>query len=74
MGSILDVCDLRGPPGTTLRTPWGSMDPRLRTYALDSRADPIKLFFFANKEFFRFSLVSLCVCYMKQKLIYSKLT
>jgi len=34
MGTILDVCDLRGPLRTTLRTPWGSMVPRLRTYAL----------------------------------------
>jgi len=37
-------------------------------------ADPIKLYFFANKEFFRFSLVSLCVCYIYQKLINSKMT
>jgi hypothetical protein len=27
-------------------------------------AYPIKLFFFANKEFFRFSMVSLLVCYI----------
>jgi hypothetical protein len=33
-------------------------------------ADLIKLFFFANKEFFRFLLVSLS--YIQQKLIYSK--
>jgi len=34
MGTILDVCDLRGPPRTTVRTPWGSMDPLLRTYGV----------------------------------------
>jgi hypothetical protein len=38
MGTILDVCDLRGPPRTTLRTPKGSMDPWLRTYALSGRS------------------------------------
>jgi len=32
-------------------------------------ADPIKLFFFVNKQFFRFSLVSLHVCYIEKKLI-----
>jgi len=42
MGSILDICDLRGPPGTTLRTPWGSMDPRLRTYALTEKRERVR--------------------------------
>jgi len=37
-------------------------------------ADPIKLFFFANKEFFHFLLVSLSVCCILQKLINSKMT
>jgi hypothetical protein len=27
-------------------------------------ADPIKLFFFANEEFFRFLVLSLSVCYI----------
>ncbi len=35
MGIILNVSDLRGPPRTTLRTPWVSMDPRLRSHDLD---------------------------------------
>jgi hypothetical protein len=30
-------------------------------------ADPIKLFFFANEEFFRFLLVSLHFCYIQKK-------
>jgi len=34
MGTLLYFCDLRGPPKPSLRTPWGSMDPRLRTYGL----------------------------------------
>ncbi len=35
MGSLLYFCDLRGPPKPSLRTPWGFMDPRLRTYVLN---------------------------------------
>jgi hypothetical protein len=35
MGTRLYFCGLCGPPKSTLRTPWGSMDPRLRTYALE---------------------------------------
>ncbi len=31
MGTILYFCDLRPSP----RTPWGPMDPRLRTYVYD---------------------------------------
>ncbi len=34
MGTKLYSHDLRGPPRPSPRTPWGSMDPRLRTYAL----------------------------------------
>jgi len=42
MGTLLYFCDLRGPPKSSLRTPWGSMDPRLRTYALNPEVfDPI---------------------------------
>jgi hypothetical protein len=37
MGTILYFCDLRGPPRPFPRTPWGSPDPRLRTYALMRR-------------------------------------
>ncbi len=36
--------------------------------------DSTKLFFFANKEFFRFLLVSLRFCYIQQKIIDSKMT
>jgi hypothetical protein len=35
MDTLLYFCDLRGPPKPSLRTPRGSMDPRLRTYALE---------------------------------------
>jgi len=35
MDTLLYFCDLRGPPKPSLRTPRGSMDPRLRTYAID---------------------------------------
>jgi len=35
-----------------------------RADALTTVAEPIKLFFFANKEFFCFLLVSLRVCYI----------
>jgi len=35
MGTKLYFCGLYGPPRPTLRTPWGSMDPRLRTYGLE---------------------------------------
>ncbi len=34
MGTILYFCDLSGPLRHSPRTPWGSMDPRLRTYFL----------------------------------------
>ncbi len=34
MGALLYFCDLRGPTKPSLRTPWGSMDHRLRTYVL----------------------------------------
>jgi len=37
-------------------------------------ADPIKLFFFANEDFFRFLLVSFHVCYMYKKLTDCKMT
>ncbi len=36
--------------------------------------DPTKLFFFANEEFFCFSLVSLHFCYKQKKNIDSKMT
>ncbi len=36
--------------------------------------DPTKLFFFANEEFFRFSLVSLRFCYIQKKIIDIKMT
>ncbi len=39
-----------------------------------SVADPIKLFFFANDEFFRFLLVSLWVYYIQKKIIDAKMT
>jgi len=35
MGTLLYICDLRGHPRLSPQTPWGSMDPRLRTYDLD---------------------------------------
>ncbi len=35
MGTKLSFHDLQGPPRPSPRTPWGSMDPRLRTYALE---------------------------------------
>ncbi len=35
MGTKLYFCGLCRPPRPTLRTSWGSMDPRLRTYALE---------------------------------------
>jgi hypothetical protein len=38
-----------------------------------SVADPIKLLFFANEEFFRFLLVSLHVCYIEKKFIACKM-
>jgi len=34
MDTLLNFCDLRGPPKPSLRTSQGSMDPRLKTYAL----------------------------------------
>jgi len=37
MSIVLYFSDLRGPPRPFPRTPWGSMDPRLRTYALGVR-------------------------------------
>jgi len=37
-----------------------------------SGVDPTKLFFFANEEFFRFSLVSLRFCYIQKKLLIAK--
>jgi len=36
--------------------------------------NPTKLIFFANEEFLRFLLVSLHFCYMKKKIIDSKMT
>ncbi len=33
-----------------------------------------KTFFFDNEEFFRFSLVSLCICNIEKKIIHSKMT
>jgi len=39
-----------------------------------SGVDPTKLFFFANEEFFRFSLVSLHFRYIQKKIIDSKMT
>jgi len=36
--------------------------------------DPTKLFFFANKEFFHFSLVSLHFCYIQKQIIDWKMT
>ena len=34
-GNIIYFCDLYGPPAPSLWTPWGYMDPWLRTYAID---------------------------------------
>jgi len=34
MSTVLYFFDLRGTPRPSPRTPWGSMDPRLRTYDL----------------------------------------
>ncbi len=48
MGTKLYFHDLHGPPRSSPWTPWGSMDPRLRTYALGT----IALFLFFR---FRFS-------------------
>jgi len=42
----------------------GQSDPQMSKSQLLPGANPIKLFFIANEEFFRFSLVSLSVCYM----------
>jgi len=39
-----------------------------------SGGDPTKLFFFANEEFFRFSLVSLHFYYIQKKIIDWKMT
>jgi len=36
--------------------------------------DPTKLFFFANEEFFHFSLVNLRIRNIQKKIIYSKMT
>jgi len=41
---------------------------------LTTGVDPTKLFFFANEEFFCFSLVSLRFCYIQKKIIDSKMT
>ncbi len=41
---------------------------------LNPGVDPTKLFFFANEEFFRFSLVSLHFCNIQKKIIDSKMT
>jgi len=41
---------------------------------LQSGADLIKLYFFANEDFFRFSLVSLRVYHIKKKIIGRKMT
>ncbi len=38
-GKIFYFCDLHGPTRHTLRTPWGPMDHRLRTYALTDVMD-----------------------------------
>ncbi len=35
MGKILYFCDLRGLPRPSPRTPWRSMDPRLRSYDIE---------------------------------------
>jgi hypothetical protein len=41
---------------------WQKSNNLVRNWA--SVVEPLKLFFFPNEEFFRFSLVSLCFCYM----------
>jgi len=45
-----------------------------RLSPLTCRVDHTKLFFFTNKEFFCFSLVSLRFCYIQKKIIDSKMT
>jgi hypothetical protein len=47
---------------------------KLLVYSYPAGVDPTKLFFFANEEFFRFSLVSLHFRYMQKKIIGSKMT
>ncbi len=41
MSTVLYFSNLRGPPRPFPRTPLGSMDPRLRTYALDGEYGPL---------------------------------
>jgi len=61
---------------------WTMIDPILSSMIIifsnltmiSTGVDPTKLFFFANKEFFRFSLVSLRFRNIQKKIIDSKMT
>ncbi len=77
MGTKLYFHDLRGLPRPSPRTPWGSIDPRLRTYALElglqdvfGRRPNLKIYFSFWASLFKISYFKVKISATQKKLGY----